>query len=165
MLITSQCNIAWYQIQPPFRKAFSIVWTVDIPYTYSWSSRHIVSFLPRHQCRLWALMLWQKKTICHEFTQKTYSMESDTTVAVHSLYQVASNITMNGNAWCHNSKLGCFTNTSQAPKMQNSLNCFLLSFDKIMMHLSQNFAHVMTAALSWHVQNFGSNVWLVLISH
>ena len=24
-------------------------------------------------------------------------------------------------------------------------------------HLGQNFAHVMTAQLSWHVQNFGSN--------
>ena len=52
----------------------------------------------------------------------------------------------------------------QEPFTSSDLKFYQFQFDiicKIMIHVIQNFAHAMTAMLSWHVQNFGSNGSLV----
>ena len=72
--------------------------------------------------------------------------------------------------WCNNycglhislplEPRACFTNISRSENV--SFIKLLLTFTgKIRIHLIHNFAHVTSAELSWHVQNYGSNGYFI----
>ena len=95
------------------------------------------------------LYIYNDKTCIQKYIRSYFC---DTWISYVSYHAKAANLP--GNRLCY---LRLIALKSSQAKNANLIDLPFVLIAKIMMDMSQNFAHAMTAQLSWHVQNCGLN--------